>query len=115
MPAVPAPVSSAAMQQDQRIAALETSLAEMKQTQQDHVPQSRRDKEALEHEVAQLTRQFRCSFDSLQRSQHQQQEQMQQGIEELKALMLAGRDTDHSKKPRVEKSKPMDWEPDGKL
>ena len=110
-----AAASSVSLQQDQRLSALESSLAEMKQNQQDHVVQCKRDKQALEHEMSQLTRQFATSFDALQRSQTLQQEQMNQGIAELKALMTGRESTDHSKKPRVEKPKPMEWEPDDKL
>ena len=107
---------AAAPQQDGRISALEASVAELKQQQHDHMSQYQKDRSAMQLEMSAMTQQFAASMDAFQRAQTQQRDQMQQGMEELKALMLEGRRSgDHAKKPRTERDSKMEWEPGDKL
>ena len=87
-------------QHERRLKSLEATLEEVR---------SGPDKQATAQNLTALSQQFSTSVEALQRAQQQQQEQMRQNMDELKAIVLASRDVpDHAKKPRKsEAASPM--------
>ena len=100
-----APVSSAPpdqlQQHDRRLRALESTLADVKASQAAQQAQQATDRQSAARDLQLLASQFQSSLESLQRSQQAQQDQIRQGMDELKTLFLATRSAQEpSKKPR---------------
>ena len=110
--------------QEDRLKALEDGLhnlrvqsderhTELVQQQQHDRVQTKEQAEQLSDRIALLshdfTRQLQLSVESLQGAQNQQQRQVQTSIDELKQLLLAGRESDSNhKKPRHNAANPDD-------
>ena len=103
------PATTRLQEQDNRIAALEQSLSLLRDEQQQAHQQWQQDRHHLSQEMlcvrgevqglgAGLQQQLQSSIDSLRTAQAQQEQQMNHGMAELKALLLAQAE---NKKPRL--------------
>ena len=74
-------------QHDRRLRALEASLDEVKTAQASQQAQQAADRQATTRDMQALSQQFAQSLEALQRSQMMQQEQLRQGMEDLKSVV----------------------------
>ena len=110
------PVAAKFTAQDKRLESLEDAVRTLQTGQERQEKQRQADKEEVASNFAKLSSQVTASIEALQRSQQQQQDQLCQSMNEMKALMTSSRPSSESKKrPASKHDQHMDWEDDNKL
>ena len=101
------PIATKFEEHDTRMQKLELAVQSLQDGQEDQRRQAQADKEAMAQNLQSMGQQFAASLEAMQKAQQRQQEQIFQGMAELKSIVLSGAAPDMQEKRRKSNAEAM--------
>ena len=101
------PIATKFQEHDSRMCKLEQAVQSLQEGQDDQRRQAQCDKEAMAQSLQTMGQQFAASLEAMQKAQQRQQEQLFQGMAELKSIVLSGGAVDSQEKRRKSSNEAM--------